>query len=172
MELVTPGIGLIVWTSLTFLILMVLLRKVAWKPIVSALNERENSINEALSAAERAKKELTDLTHKNEALLAEARLEKDVILKEARELKDKIVGEAKGAAQVEADKIISKGKAEIEAKKNELMGEVKTMVSNLSIDIAEKILRKEFENKGAQEKLVTDLLKDVKVGKNKAIAAN
>ncbi len=161
--LLNHHIGFVVWSSLAFLILFVLLKKLAWKPILSAIHERERSIETALQSAENAKAEMARLTSQNEALLKQARAERDLILKEAKDLKDKIVSEARNSAQIEGEKLIEKAKLEIEGQKTAALAEVKNQVSTLSLQIAEKILRRQFEDSSKQEALVADLLKDVKL---------
>lgn len=163
MDLVTPGLGLIFWSVLTFLFLLFILRKFAWKPILDAVSEREEGIKNALHAAEIAKRDMQNLISDNEKLLAEARVERDVILKEAREIKEKIVSEAKDEAQLQAGKMIEQAKIAINSEKNAAMAELKNQVSSLSIEIAEKVLRCELADKDSQTKLVTQLLGDVKL---------
>ena len=163
MELVTPEIGLVFWTTLSFLILLFLLGKFAWKPILGAINEREINIENALMKAEAAKEEMARLTSENESLLREARAERDIILQEARKLKDKIVGEAKEAAQQEGTKMIEKARLEINMQKALAIADVKNQVATLSLEIAEKVLRKQFEDASKQDALVTELLKEVKL---------
>lgn len=155
--------GLFFWQSLIFLLLIFLLRKFAWKPILDAVNDREEGIKNALLSAEIAKRDMQNLKSDNEKLLAEARVERDVILKEAREIKDKIVSEAKDEAQVQAGKMIEQAKAAINSEKNAAMAELKNQVSNLSIEIAEKILKSELTDKDSQTKLVEKMLGDVKL---------
>ncbi len=163
MELVTPSIGLVFWTLVSFLVLLVLLKKLAWKPVLTAIHERERSIEDALNKAELAREEMSRLSNENEVLLKEARAERDQILKEAKELKDQIVAEAKTAAQVEGAKLIEKAKIEINNQKIAALDEVKNQVAALSLEIAEKVLRKQFDDKQKQDALVSDLLKDVKL---------
>jgi F-type H+-transporting ATPase subunit b len=155
--------GLFFWQTLIFLLLVFLLRKFAWKPILNAVNEREEGIKNALLSAENAKRDMQNLKSDNEKLLAEARVERDVILKEAREIKDKIISEAKDDAQVQAGKMIEQAKAAINSEKNAAMTELKNQVSSLSIEIAEKVLREELSNKESQTKLVEKMLGDVKL---------
>ncbi|MND53411.1 ATP synthase subunit b [compost metagenome] len=155
--------GLFFWQLIILLVVIFLLGKFAWKPIVNALDEREQGIANALEAAEKAKLEMARLTNENEQLLKEARAERDVILKEAKELKDKIVAEARNQAQYEGAKMIAQAKEEIDEQKNKALAEVKSQVSSLSLDIARKVLTREFEDQGKQEALVADLLKDVKL---------
>ncbi|MFZ4863110.1 F0F1 ATP synthase subunit B [Sphingobacterium sp. Mn56C] len=155
--------GLFFWQLIILLIVILILGKFAWKPIVNALEEREQGISDALASAEKAKLEMARLTNENEHLLKQAREERDIILKEAKDLKDKIVAEAKSVAQAEGAKLIENAKREIEDQKLKALAEVKNQVSSLSLDIARKVLTKEFEDQGKQEALVSDLLKDVKL---------
>ena len=161
--LVTPDPGLFIWSTVAFLILLVLLRKFAWKPITEALNERERSIEDALAKAEMAKEEMAKLTSENEQLLREARIERDQILKEAKELKDQIVNDAKASAQAEGAKMIEKAQNEINNQKIAALAEVKGQVATLSLEIAEKVLRNRFEDQNKQQELVSDLLKKVEL---------
>ncbi len=163
MELITPSIGLVFWTLVAFLLLLVILRKAAWKPVLGAIKERERSIEDALNKAELAKQELAKLSNENEALIKQARAERDEILKEAKELKDKIVNEAKVQAQAEGAKLVEAAKIEINNQKMAALHEVKAQVANLSIEVAEKILRQEFADKAKQEQVVEGLLKDIKL---------
>jgi len=163
MELVTPSIGLVFWTALAFICLLILLRKLAWKPILGAIHDREQSIDEALNKAELAKQEMTRLTAQNQDLMQQARAERDEILKEAKTLKDSILNEAKKQAQVEGAKLIEKAKIEIENQKKVALAEVKGQVSTLSLEIAERILRNQLDDKAKQEALVANLLKDVEL---------
>ena len=162
MDLITPSVGLIFWTAVVFIILLVLLRSLAWKPILSAVKEREQSIEDALNAAKKAKEEMALLNAQNEKILKEARAERDGILKEAREMKDNIINEAKNAATVEANKLIENAKTAKKKKKASAMIEIKNQVGQLSIEIAEKILTKELADKSAQEALVNDVIDQVK----------
>ncbi len=155
--------GLFFWQLIILIIVIFVLGKFAWKPIVNALEERENGIADALASAEKAKLEMARLTNENEQLLKEAREERDLILKEAKELKDKILAEAKQHAQTEGARLIEDAKREIQEQKLRALAEVKSEVSSLSLDIARKVLTKEFEDQSKQEALVSDLLKDVKL---------
>lgn len=163
MGLVTPGIGLVFWTTLSFLIVLFLLKKYAWKPILSALREREESITEALKAADRAKFEMAELKTGNLKLLNEARVEREAMLKEARETKNKIVSDAKSAAKEEAGKIVTQAKNSIENQKKAAISELKDQVAALSIEIAEKILKSELKDKSKQDELVKGSLNDFKL---------
>ncbi|MFV0141696.1 MULTISPECIES: F0F1 ATP synthase subunit B [unclassified Empedobacter] len=162
MDLITPSVGLIFWTAVVFIILLVLLRSLAWKPILSAVKEREQSIEDALNAAKKAKEEMALLNAQNEKIMKEARAERDAILKEAREMKDNIINEAKNSATVEANKLIENAKSAIQNEKASAMADIKNQVGQLSIEIAEKILTKELSDKSAQEALVNDVIDQVK----------
>lgn len=155
--------GLFFWVAIILTILIILLAKFAWKPIVEALEAREKGIEAALMAAENAKKDLANLKSDNEKLLAEARAERDTMLKEARDIKDKIIAEAKEEAQTQGNKMIEQAKASIESEKNAAMVELKSQVSTLSINIAEKLLKDELANKEAQSKLVEKMVADAKL---------
>ena len=163
MDLVTPGIGLIFWSTLTFLVLLYLLKRFAWGPILSAVKKREDSIINALAAAEEAKKEMQNLKADNERILKEARVERDGLLKEAREIKDKIISEAEEEAQNKADKMIAQAQAAIESEKKAAVADIKEQVANLSVDIAEKVIKEELSDKNKQLKLVEGMLGDIKL---------
>jgi F-type H+-transporting ATPase subunit b len=163
MELVTPSIGLVFWTALAFICLLILLRKFAWKPILGAIHEREQFIDDALNKAELAKQEMARLTSQNEELMKQARAERDEILKEAKILKDSIVNEAKTSAQTEGAKLIEKARIEIENQKKVALAELKGQVSALSLEIAERVLRSQLDDKAKQQDLVNSLLKDVEL---------
>ncbi|MFE3848340.1 F0F1 ATP synthase subunit B [Flavobacterium sp. LB3P45] len=155
--------GLFVWQVLIFLGLIFLLKKFAWKPILDAVNDREEGIKNALLSAENARKEMQNLQADNQRILQEARLERDNMLKDAREMKEKMVADAKNEAQVQGLKMIEQAKAAIEGEKNAAMAELKLQVSTLSLSIAEKLLKDELSNKEAQTKLVEKMLGDVKL---------
>ena len=155
--------SLVFWTTLIFVVFFLLMRKFAWKPILGAVKGREDSINNALLAAENAKKDMLNLKSDNEKLLAEARAERDLMLKEAREIKEKMIADAKSEAQVQGAKMIESVKASIESEKNAAMAELKNQVSSLSVEIAETLLKGELSNKEAQNKLVVQLLGDAKL---------
>ena len=162
-ELINPGIGLVFWMLVTFIILLILLKRFAWGPILNAVKSREEGIENALNAAEEAKKEMQNLQADNEKLLMEARSERDILLKEARELKEKILADAKEEAQKEGDKMIAKAQATIESEKKAAVADIKAQVATLSIDIAEKVIKDELSNKSKQQKLVDDMLGDIKL---------
>ena len=153
--------GLFFWLILIFVGLILLLKKFAWKPILDAVNEREEGIKNALLSAENAKREMQNLTADNEKLLAEARAERDLMLKEAREMREKMIADSKTDAQAEGARMIEQAKAAIQAEKNAAMSELKAQVSTLSLDIAEKLLKTELSNKDSQKQLVEKMLGDV-----------
>lgn len=155
--------GLFFWQAIILIVLIFLLAKFAWKPIMAALEARESGIADALVSAEIARKELLNLKADNQKLLDEARVERDAMIKEAREIKEKMIADAKSEAQVQGEKMITQAKATIESEKNAAMAELKSQVSTLSIDIAEKILKSELANKEAQSKLVETMLNDAKL---------
>ena len=155
--------GLFFWQTLIFVGLIFLLRKFAWKPILDAVNEREEGIKNALLSAENAKKEMQNLQADNQRILQEARMERDTMLKEAREMKEKMIADSKNEAQAAGQKMIEQAKAAIESEKNAAMAELKSQVSSLSLDIAEKLLKDELSNKEAQVKLVEKMLGDAKL---------
>jgi len=157
------SVGLFFWQTILFLVLVFILKKYAWKPILDSVSEREDTIRESLDSAENAKKELAELQSKNESLIAEAKIERDALLKEARELKDKIVGEAQGEAKEEADKIVQAAHSAIEAQKAGAIAEMKLEMASLSISIAEKIIRKELANDDKQRALANELVADLKL---------
>jgi F-type H+-transporting ATPase subunit b len=163
MDLVSPNPGLILWTAITFLILLFILRKYAWKPILQAVTDRENSIESALLKADAVREEMARLTNENEALLKQARAERDAILSEATKVKNQIIGEAKEAAQKEGARQIELARIEINNQKAIAMADVKNQVASLSLEIAEKVLRKQFEDQKKQDELVKELLKEVKL---------
>ena len=159
MELVTPEIGLIFWTTVVFSLLLVVLKKYAWKPILSAVDERNKSIEDALKAADKAKEEMLSLNADNERILMEAKKERDVLLKEGREIKDNIIAEAKDKAKIESDKILITAKEQINNEKMKAITELKNQVAEMSIDIAEKILKSELSDKNKQKELIAEALK-------------
>jgi len=162
MNLTSPE-SLIFWTTIIFVVFFFLMKKFAWKPILGAVKNREESINNALAAAETAKLEMQNLTASNERLLAEARAERDTMMKEAREIKEKMINDAKSEAQAQGEKMIAQAKSAIESEKNAAMAELKNQVSTLSIEIAEKVLKSELANTEAQTKLVEKMLGDAKL---------
>jgi F-type H+-transporting ATPase subunit b len=157
------SLGLFVWQSLAFVILLFLLKKFAWKPILDAVDEREQGIKTALESAEKAKMEMKNLQADNEKLLKEARLERDAMLKEARDLKNKMIEDAKDEARSEATKLMQQAQLAIVTEKESAIAELKAQVALLSIEIAEKVLKSELSDDQKQEALVESLLKDAKI---------
>ena len=153
--------GLFFWQIIILVTLVLLLAKFAWKPILDALNEREQGIQNALDSAEKARKEMQNLQADNEKLLQEARVERDNMIKEARQIKDKMIAEAKEDAQREGEKMIQQAKATIQTEKNAALADIKNQVATLSVQIAEKVIREELSTKAKQERLVEDMLNDV-----------
>lgn len=161
MDLITPGIGLIFWQAVTFLIVLFVLAKYAWGPITDALKTRESSIEDALASAEMAKEEMAKLKSENEKLFEEARLERDKILKEASDTAKRIVEESRTEAKKQGDKMIEDARAIIKTEKQAALAEVKSQVATLSVQIAEKLLRRKLDNEKAQKELVADFVEDL-----------
>ncbi len=155
--------GLFVMQAIILLILILLLGKFAWKPILSALNDREEGIENALAAAANAKLEMEKLEASNEAAAQEARAQRDAMLKEAREIKEKMIADAAGQAQEKADKIIANAQEAIEAEKKAALADIKSQVAALSVDIAEKVTRKELSEKDAQLALIDKMLAEANI---------
>ncbi len=162
MELVTPAIGLIFWTTVVFTLLVLLLKKFAWKPILSAVDERNQSIKNSLAQAEKARNEMSELTANNDKIIAQAKVDRDVILKEARDMKNEIISEAKDKASKEAEKLVSTAKEQILNEKMKAITELKNHVADLSIEMAEKILSSELSDVAKQKELVKKALKESK----------
>lgn len=161
MELVTPAIGLVFWMLVTFLSILFLLKKFAWKPILKMIKEREDSIEGALQSAEKAKVEMKELQAGNERILAEAIAERENLLKDARDTKDAIIAEAKTKAKEQADRIVAQAMETINNEKLAAITELKNQVATLSIDIAEKILKEHLSSDDKQKTLVNNLMKEV-----------
>ena len=162
MDLITPQFGLIFWQLIAFLVLLFVLSKYAWKPIMEGLKEREDSIELALKSAQEAKTEMANISANNEKLLDQARLEKDEMLKKASQVAKDLVEEARGTASKEANKMLDNARAVIQSEKNSAIADIKKQVSLLSIEIAEKVLKRELADKPAQQLLVENLIKDAK----------
>ena len=160
MSLVTPAIGLIFWTSVVFLLLLLILKKYAWKPILKSVDERNENIKEALRAAEKAKEDMASLNANNEKILKQAKKERDEMLKEAREIKEKIISEAKSSATIEAEKIMDSAKLQIDNEKMKALVDLKNHVAGLSIEMTEKILRLELSDKNKQHEVIENALKE------------
>ena len=162
MELITPGLGLIFWMTLAFLLLVYILGKFAWKPILQLLKEREASIHEALNSATKAREEMKQLQFSNEQLLQEAKNERDAILNEARKIKEKLIEDARIKANEEALRIVEGAKESINNEKMAAMTELKNQIAENSLTIAKFILRRELSDPKRQEEYVQELLKEVK----------
>ncbi|MBD2701790.1 F0F1 ATP synthase subunit B [Spirosoma sp. BT702] len=158
MDLLTPDLGLLFWQVIVFLGLFFILRAFAWKPITDSLNERENNIQSALDLAEKTRLEMTALKADNEKLLAQARSEREAILRGAKETADKMLADSRDKAESEGKRILEQARESMQNERQALVQQMKKEVVTLSLDIAEKVLRKELSDKTAQEKLVTDLV--------------
>ena len=152
------SLGLFFWQAVLFIVLILLLKKFAWKPILDSVNDREEGIKNALDSAEKAKLEMQNLQADNQKLLKEARVEREAMLKDARDMKNKMIEDAKGEAQEQANKMITQAQAAIESEKKAAMAELKKHVAGLSLEIAEKVVRAELSNKDKQLKLVETML--------------
>jgi len=163
MQLINPGFGLIFWMTLAFLIVLFVLAKYAWKPILASLKEREDSIENALQAAEEAKKEMAALQAKNEELLKQAREERDAMLTDARKIKEQIIGEAREKAGKEASIIVENAREQINSEKQAALVELKNLIATYSIQIAEKVLEQELSDGKKQQAYVNKLLKETQL---------
>ena len=163
MELLTPGTGLLFWQIVVFMALFFLLSKMAWKPILASLKERETSIQTALDAAEKAKAEMASLKSDNEKLLKEARAERDHILRDARDAANKLHEQAQTDAKKNADKIIEEAKAAINVEKQSALRDVRAVVAKFSLEIAEKLIKKNLSGDKEQKELVEGFIKDLKL---------
>lgn len=163
MKLLTPEFGLLLWTTLAFLIVFFILKKLAWPAIIKGLKDRENTITDSLATAQKVKEEMALMKSENETLLAKAREERALMLKEARETKDRIINEAKEQAKTEANKIVTEAQIAINAQKMAALTDVKNQVGKLVIEVSEKVLRKELGNKDAQETHIKGLVDGVKM---------
>ena len=163
MELVKVDIGLLFWMTVTFGILLFILGKFAWKPIMKMLHEREDSIEKALNAAEDAKKEMLKLKAGNEQLLLEAKEERDALLRDARKVKESIIDEARVKANEEANRIIENARESIQFEKLAAINDLKNQIATISIEIAEKLIGQELSDKQKQHELTEKLLKEVKI---------
>ena len=163
MDLVNPGFGLVFWTAITFLCLLFILRKFAWKPILGAVSDREDSIKNALAEADNARQEMESLKSDNEKILKEARAERDAMMKDAREIKESMISEAKEEAKAQATKLVEQAKATIQNEKLAAITELKNQVADLSINIAEKVMQQELSSKDKQAALVEKMLGDIEL---------
>jgi F-type H+-transporting ATPase subunit b len=163
MQLVTPGIGLIFWMLVSFSLVLFVLGKYAWKPIMKGIHQREDSIERALEAANEAKKEMLKLKAGNEQLLRDAKDERDALMRDARKVKEAILDEARVKANEESARILENARENIQFEKMAAINELKNQIATISIEIAEKLIAKELENKEQQQRLTEKLLKDVKI---------
>jgi F-type H+-transporting ATPase subunit b len=162
MQLLTPDLGLLIWTLLAFLIVFFLLKKFAWPAIIKGLSEREANIANSIASAEKIKLEMAQLKNDNEALLTKAREERAILLKEAKETKDKMINDAKDEAKAQAAKILADAQASINQQKMAALTEIKNQVGNLVIEVSEKVLRRELSDKKVQETYIRQLAEDAK----------
>jgi len=163
MQLVTPGIGLIFWMLVSFSLVLFVLGKYAWTPIMKGIHQREDTIEKALEAANEAKKEMLQLKAGNEQLLRDAKDERDALMRDARKVKEAILEEAREKANEEAARIMENARENIQFEKMAAINELKNQIATISIEIAEKVIGKELENKKAQHELTEKLLKEVKI---------
>ena len=161
MDLITPDIGLAFWTLLVFMLLLFILTKFVWKPVLGAVNAREKNISESLELAVKTKAEMAALHAQNENLLKEARAQRDEIVRDAKETASKMVEDAKTVSKVEAEKIIVSARQAIEAEKASAIAEIRSQVADLSVQIAEKIIRKELSSEDKQKSLASDLAQEI-----------
>ncbi len=163
MDLVTPGIGLIFWSTIIFLLLLILLKKYAWTPVLKAVKGREERIKSALESAEEAKEEMAKLKADNEVIIKEAKEERNKLIQEARGIKVKMIEDAKGLANEEAKKIVESARVKINNEKEAAISDIRKQVAELSVEIAEKILRKTLEDTKEQKNLIESSLDDLKL---------
>jgi F-type H+-transporting ATPase subunit b len=166
MELLTPALGLLFWTLIAFLIAFFILKKFAWPIIINSLKERELTIAESLSTAERVKLEMTQMKSENEALMVQAREERSIMMREAKEIKEKIITEAKNQAKAEASKIMADTTIAIENQKMAALIDIKNQIGNMVVEISEKVIRKELSAKADQEMYIRKLADDLTTSKN------
>ncbi len=163
MQLLTPGLGLIIWTLLAFLIVFFILKKYAWPSILNGLRKREETIAESLATAEKIKAEMAQFKNENEALMAKTREERAIMIKEAKDAGDKMLADAKEKAKTEYDRIVADAQQAIQQQKNAALTDVKNQVGNLVIEVAEKILKRELSNKTEQENYIKQLTEEAKL---------
>jgi F-type H+-transporting ATPase subunit b len=161
MDLITPDLGLLFWTGIVFCLLLFVLVKFIWKPILSAVNAREQKISEALELAEKTRNEMKTLQAENEKILKEARAERDAILRESKEASVRMLEDAKAKAKVEAEKILESTRNTINSEKAAAMIELRTQVATLSLEIAEKVIRGELSSDDKQKALADKLAGDI-----------
>ncbi len=160
MDLLLPHLGLIFWTLIAFLVVLFLLKKYAWTPILKGLDDRENTIADSIATAEKVKLEMAQLKNDNETLLAQAREERGMMLKEAKEIRDRMINDAKEDARVQASKIIADAQLSIHNQKMAALTDLKNQVGNLVVEVSEKVLRRELQNKSEQEGYIKTLAQE------------
>lgn len=163
MDLLLPHLGLIVWTVIAFLVVLFILKKFAWKPILKGLNDREANIAGSIATAEKVKLEMSQLKSENEALLVAAREERAIMLREAKEIKDRMINDAKDEAKVQASKIIADANASIHNQKMAALTDIKNQVGKMVIEVSEKVLRRELSDKSEQENYIKQLAEEIKL---------
>lgn len=163
MSLINPGFGLVIWMTIALLVVLYVLTKYAWKPIMSALKDREDSIEDSLRQADIVREEMKDLKLDNEKLLRDAKDERDAILRDARKIKEQILEDAKEKANIEAGNIVESAKERIHNEKQAAIVEIKNTIAIISIDIAEKVLKEEFKDKKKQAVYIDKLLKETRL---------
>ena len=161
--LLNPAFGSVVWATVSFLVVLFLLRKMAWDPILQGLKDREEEIEGALNAAKEARAEIQNLQSDNERLLQEARAERDGMLRDARDMADKLVADAKQTAKDEGERMIDQAKQAIDGERAAAVAELKAEVAKLSLEIAEKLVRQELKDDGAQQELIGRMISDSKL---------
>ncbi len=163
MDLITPDFGLFFWMLVTFMLVFIILKKFAWKPIVQALKEREENIRNGLENAEDAKNELANVKVKSDKIISEAKIERDQLIKQGRVIKEQIITKAREEAELEAKKIVETAIRQIEEEKIAAINQIKVQIASLSVEIAEKILRKKLQDDNQQKELLYNLLDDLKI---------
>ena len=163
MDLLLPHLGLIVWTLLAFLVVLFILKKFAWVPILKGLNDRETTIAESIASAERVKLEMAQMKNENEAILTAAREERAMMIKEAKITKEKMIADAKDEAKVQAAKILTEANAAIQHQKMAAITDIKNQVGKLVVEVSEKVLRRELANKNEQETFINQLAQELKL---------
>ena len=161
MELVTPGLGLLFWMILSFSVVLFLLKKFAWKPILKALHDREDNIQKALDSADLAREKMEQLKADNEIIMQEAREERDYLLQEARDAREKMITEAKDQAKKEAQKVVDAARIKIRNEKASAIEDIKNQVASLSIEMTEKILKHKLADAKEQKELIDKLLDEI-----------
>lgn len=163
MQLLTPDLGLLIWTLLAFLIVFFILKKFAWPAIIKGLSDREENIAKSIASAEKIKLEMAQIKNENEAFLVKAREERETLLKEAKVIKDKLISEAKEDARAQAARIVAEAQVTINNQKMAAITDLKNQVGKLVIEVSEKILRRELSNKEEQEIFIKQMAEEAKL---------